>query len=146
MILNFMPSIWVILESHAHRPTFNAIYFIVFRLCSGTVYTFVFMCNSRQLREFFTHPQDKEIFNSLEKRQSSSEKINNQVDRAYENNSMNAKKIPQDSKHRILHIISTLWRSAYYVHLCMIIIVYSIQRWPLNSTKQHVSLVYYSKS
>uniref|UniRef100_T1KSQ3 Nose resistant-to-fluoxetine protein N-terminal domain-containing protein n=1 Tax=Tetranychus urticae TaxID=32264 RepID=T1KSQ3_TETUR len=147
LILQILPMIWVLLESHVYPPFLNFIYFIFYRLCTAALFSFVFMCNSDSLREFFTHPLDKEIFNENNNCinnnfESSSEKKIGQVVQTDEDNAVtqSSKKISSGLKNRLLHICSTLWRSAYYVHICMITLRYSIQRWSLNSAKAHISI------
>uniref|UniRef100_T1KSQ7 Nose resistant-to-fluoxetine protein N-terminal domain-containing protein n=1 Tax=Tetranychus urticae TaxID=32264 RepID=T1KSQ7_TETUR len=145
LTLHLLPPIWVSLEDYMHGSILNGIYFIFFRLCTGVIFTFPFMCNSDSLREFFTHPLDKKNFsennncinNNFE---SSFEKEIKQVVQTDEDSSVKAKNIPSGPKNRLLHICSTLWRSAYYVHICMTILRYSTQRWSLNSIESWISI------
>uniref|UniRef100_T1KSQ5 Acyltransferase 3 domain-containing protein n=2 Tax=Tetranychus urticae TaxID=32264 RepID=T1KSQ5_TETUR len=147
LILHILPMIWIILESHVYPPFLNFIYFIFFRLFIGALFTFVYMSNSDSLREFFSHPLDKEIFNENNNYinnnfEPSSEKEIDQVVQTDEDNAVTqfSKKISSGQKNRLLHIWSTLWRSSYYVHICMITLRYSIQRWSLNSIESFVSI------
>uniref|UniRef100_T1KSQ6 Acyltransferase 3 domain-containing protein n=1 Tax=Tetranychus urticae TaxID=32264 RepID=T1KSQ6_TETUR len=148
LTLHILPSFWVLLENHVHPPFLNFIYFIFYRLCTGAVFTFPFMCNSDSLREFFSHPLDKEIFNENNNCinnsfEPSSEKEIDQVVQTDEDNAVTqfSKKISSGQKNRLLHFCSTLWRSVYYVHLSMIILRYSIQRWSLNSVEAFFSII-----